>query len=140
MGVCTSCCLCVPQRCVSACVAQRGTGGICRSASTYGRPRVRVCARDDVCVLHWCHRSAAHVAAGASWATRTASAPWAARYYFTAVIDAAGAIYVIGGNNGTHGPVTLQDVWVSTDGGADRTRAGGGGGVLRGYSGVLREY
>jgi hypothetical protein len=29
------------------------------------------------------------------------------------VIDAAGAIYVIGGG--------YQDVWVSTDGGADRT-------------------
>jgi hypothetical protein len=31
------------------------------------------------------------------------------------VVDAAGAIYVIGGG-------TYQDVWASTDGGADWTR------------------
>jgi hypothetical protein len=34
------------------------------------------------------------------------------------VIDAAGAIYVVGGNSVTY----YKDVWVSTDGGADRTR------------------
>jgi hypothetical protein len=35
------------------------------------------------------------------------------------VIDAAGAIYVIGGWNGTNaGP--YQNVWASTDGGAHR--------------------
>jgi hypothetical protein len=54
------------------------------------------------------------------------------------VIDAAGAIYVIGGyNGGTH----LADVWASTDGGADWTRAGWLGGrerVLRGTTGVRR--
>ena len=45
------------------------------------------------------------------------------------MIDAAGAIYVIGGiYHGTY----LQDVWVSTDGGAGRTR--GESGVLEGYS------
>jgi hypothetical protein len=49
------------------------------------------------------------------------------------VIDAAGAIYVIGGE-GSDGK-TLQDVWASTDGGA---RAGLGGwskvlGVLSGF-------
>jgi hypothetical protein len=38
------------------------------------------------------------------------------------VIDAAGAIYVIGGYGS--GNTYLQDVWKSTDGGADRTRAG----------------
>jgi hypothetical protein len=51
------------------------------------------------------------------------------------VIDAvSGAIYVIGGT--TSGP-DLQDVWVSTDGGA---RAGlGQGGWIGGYSsGVLK--
>ncbi len=44
------------------------------------------------------------------------TAPWAARYGHTTVIDAAGAIYVIGGYSysGTY----LHDVWVSTDGGA----------------------
>ena len=51
-----------------------------------------------------------------------ASAPWAAREAHTTVIDAAGAIYVIGGrssSSGTH--VFYNDVWVSTDGGAGRT-------------------
>ena len=44
----------------------------------------------------------------------TASAPWAARYGHTSVVDAAGAIYVIGG----YGTDYLNDVWVSTVGGA----------------------
>jgi hypothetical protein len=64
-------------------------------------------------------------AAGVSWTSRTTSAPWAARYHHTSVVDAAGAIYVIGG--GTH----LQDVWASTDGGA-RPDSVRGGGVVRG--------
>jgi hypothetical protein len=38
------------------------------------------------------------------------------------VIDAAGAIYVIGGGNGT----LSQDVWASTDGGARPEYVGGG--------------
>ena len=38
------------------------------------------------------------------------TAPWAARRYHTSVVDAAGAIYVIGG--------LYNDVWASTDGGA----------------------
>jgi hypothetical protein len=53
------------------------------------------------------------------------------------VIDAAGAFYVIGG----YGTTYLSDVWASTDGGADRTRAGWSGGrerVLRGTTGVRR--
>ena len=50
-----------------------------------------------------------------TWTNRTTSAPWARRAFPTSVIDAAGAIYVIGGSNeGTD----LQDVWASTDGGA----------------------
>ena len=58
-------------------------------------------------------------AAGATWSLRTASAPWAARSGHTSVIDAAGAIYVIGGNtSGGSGTGYLNDVWVSTDGGA----------------------
>ncbi len=60
------------------------------------------------------------VHAGATWTSRTTSAPWAARIFHASVIDAAGAIYVIGGWSGTR----QQDVWASTDGGADRTRAG----------------
>ncbi len=54
------------------------------------------------------------MAAGVSWASRTPSAPWAARGFHTSVIDAAGAIYVIGGLGSTY----YHDVWVSTDGGA----------------------
>ncbi len=74
------------------------------------------------------------VHAGVSWTSRTTSAPWAARNRHTSVIDAAGAIYVIGGGGfGTY----FKDVWVSTDGGADRTQSGysrGNGGSER-YSG-----
>jgi hypothetical protein len=54
------------------------------------------------------------VHAGATWTSRTTSAPWAARSSHTSVIDAAGAIYVLGGQGSTR----YQDVWASTDGGA----------------------
>ena len=57
-----------------------------------------------------------------------ANAPWNARESHTTVIDAASAIYVIGGTGGCQ---NHNDVWVSTDGGADRTWAGTGG-VLMG--------
>jgi hypothetical protein len=56
------------------------------------------------------------------------------------VVDAAGAIYVIGGTNGTDyhtGFNTFSDVWVSTDGGArpdSVQEEWGTGGVLGGYS------
>jgi hypothetical protein len=47
------------------------------------------------------------------------TAPWAARGAHTSVIDAAGAIYVIGGIIGFGGNSTgLNDVWISADGGA----------------------
>jgi hypothetical protein len=72
------------------------------------------------------------LATGAMWRCRTAIAPWAGRDGHTTVIDAAGAIYVIGGE--TINGVLFDDVWVSTDGGA---RPDSGGGytrwVLRGY-------
>jgi hypothetical protein len=45
------------------------------------------------------------------------------------VIDAAGAIYVIGGRDGSGN--VLSDVWVSTDGGAGPDF---GRGYSRGYS------
>ncbi len=61
-------------------------------------------------------------AAGVTWTSRTTSAPWAARDGHTSVIDAAGAIYVIGGGLESTGSTYYKDVWVSTDGGADRTR------------------
>ncbi len=56
------------------------------------------------------------------------------------MIDAAGAIYVIGGDSGG---IHYHDVWVTTDGGArpDSVKEGGGRRVLQGvllwYSGVL---
>ena len=59
------------------------------------------------------------------------TAPWAARFGHTTVVDAAGAIYVIGGyGNGTF----YSDVWVSTDGGA---RPDSGVGWSGGTLGVL---
>jgi hypothetical protein len=61
-------------------------------------------------------------AAGVTWTSRTTDTPWAARAYHTSVIDATGAIYVIGGLGGG---TDYKDVWASTDGGADRTREGG---------------
>jgi hypothetical protein len=79
------------------------------------------------------------LAAGITWTSRTLKAPWAGRSYHTTVVDAAGAIYVIGGYGSTY----YQDVWVSTDGGARPDSCGDGRegtqGVLGGlgYSGLL---
>ena len=56
------------------------------------------------------------LAAGVTWTCVIANAPWAARFGHTSVIDAAGAIYVIGGSDGVS--TVYGDVWVSTDGGA----------------------
>ncbi len=68
------------------------------------------------------------------------------------MVDAAGAIYVIGGyDNAGTGLIYYHDVWVSSDGGArlDSVRGWSGGfkGVLKGYSvvpwgttGVLQGY
>jgi hypothetical protein len=86
------------------------------------------------------------------WRCRTASAPWAGRSDHSSVVDAAGAIYVIGGygfnGNGTY----CHDVWVSTDGGAQPDAVQGGergvleegtqgGSYSRGYTRwVLRGY
>jgi hypothetical protein len=64
-----------------------------------------------------------------NWTIRTAKAEWAGRFSHTSVVDAAGAIYVIGGF-GRHvgGPETyLNDVWTSTDGGARAGRGRGAG-------------
>ncbi len=82
----------------------------------------------------------AHLAAGRTFTSRTTSAPWAARESHTSVVDAAGAIYVIGGRSS--GRTYYKDVWASTDGGARPDSVGGvvGGyywGVLPWYSGVL---
>jgi hypothetical protein len=75
------------------------------------------------------------LAAGVSWRLVIASAGWAGRIRHTSVIDAAGAIYVIGGSSGAGGTY-FQDVVVSTDGGA---RAGLCQGVVGGVlQGVVR--
>ncbi len=63
--------------------------------------------------------------AGITWTNVAATAPWAARAGHTSVVDAAGAIYVIGGVSGTTG-TTYHDVWASTDGGARPESVGGG--------------
>ncbi len=74
------------------------------------------------------------MAAGRTFSNRTLKAEWAARERHTSVVDAAGAIYVIGGDGNTN----FNDVWASTDGGA---RAGLGRGVhWVGTTGVLRGY
>ncbi len=54
------------------------------------------------------------LAAGVTWTSRTASAQFGPRFAHTSVVDAAGAIYVLGGYNGGF----KSDVWVSSDGGA----------------------
>ncbi len=70
------------------------------------------------------------MAAGVTWTNRALKAPWAARYGHTSVIDAAGAIYVIGGITGSG---YVQDVWVSTDGGARPDSVRGVGSGFGGY-------
>jgi hypothetical protein len=134
--VCSTCvCLCLGA--TALCWPSRGTagtGGIYSSASgDADGPHVRAALAIG---------RFARVHAGATWTSRTASAPWAARQGHTTVIDAAGAIYVIGGTSSA-GSTCNRDVWASTDGGADRTRAGWSGGrerVLRGTTGVLQGY
>jgi hypothetical protein len=87
-----------------------------RPAPLVAASRARGCAR--------CDRPGSRAsAAGITWTRRTASAGWAARTYHTSVVDAAGAIYVLGGGNG--GP-DFNDVWASTDGGAVGLGQGGG--------------
>jgi hypothetical protein len=92
-----------------------------------------------VCLRYVIGRSHA-LAAGATWTNLTSGAPWAARGGHTSVVDAAGAIYVIGGQGYTH----YQDVWASIDGGARPGSAKGWSGGTRRYSRgtrrVLRGY
>ncbi len=69
-----------------------------------------------------------------------ASAPWAARHDPTSVLDAAGAVYILGGfYSGTF----FNDVWASTDGGERPDSRGIRGlgctkGVARGAEAVPR--
>jgi hypothetical protein len=100
------------------------------------RERARVCAPACAPACIEAHVPNDCFAAGVTWTSRTANAGWDARNDHTSVIDAAGAIYVIGGND--RGIIYYHDVWVSTDGGADRTRAGFGRGG--GTTGVTRTH
>jgi hypothetical protein len=119
--------VCALRRCAGPLVARRGPVLIARPAT-----RAAACA-----CFRLCHRPVPRaLAAGATWRLVIASAPWAARGFHKSVVDAAGAIYVIGGGKDDD-TTRYKDVWASTDGGA-RTglgRGGGRGGVLGGYSG-----
>ncbi len=81
--------------------------------------------------LRWSSVGSRALAAGVSWTSRTTSAPWGYRSHHTSVVDATGAIYVIGGRmkNGVYGFLYVKDVWASTDGGArpDSRRGWSGG-------------
>ncbi len=90
-----------------------------------GRPDAFACVLPSVARPH---------AAAATWRLVVANAPWAARGYHTTVIDAAGAIYVIGGWSG-RGIDYYNDVWASTNGGAGRAR-----GYSRGTQRPLEDY
>jgi hypothetical protein len=57
-----------------------------------------------------------------TWTLVIAETAWGGRNCHTSVIDAAGAIYVIGGS-GIGG--IYRDVWVGTDGGARPDSVGG---------------
>ncbi len=94
-------------------------GTVRRSACVCNSSRARVCAT-DTCAFALAIGRSPICAAGVTWTSRTPSAQWAGRAYHSTVIDAAGAIYVIGGSSG--GSTSYNDVWVSTDRGADRTR------------------
>ncbi len=120
--------VCAPRRCARSLPARRQRAvSIARPAPRALRPRARGCVR--------CHPPGSRAsAAGVTWTSRTASAPWADRAFHTSVADAAGAIYVIGGR-GTDSTTFYADVWASTDGGARPDSVKGGRGVLGGTQG-----
>jgi hypothetical protein len=134
--VCARVCVCVGVRaCVRACVPQRCAGTLVarRGRAVFIAQLRRADGPGCVFAFGVIVRSPA-LAAGATWTLVIASAPWAARGGHTSVVDAAGAIYVIGGGGFTD--TRYDDVWISTDGGPDRARAGYSGGtgwVLLGY-------
>ncbi len=114
-----------------------GQGGMCVRVCVCKYPGLLVCACARVCVRAcvracMCHRPVSRaLAAGVTWTSRTASAQWAARGFHTSVIDAAGAICVIGGSSGYYYNFTYyQHVWVSTDGGARADSCGNSWGTL----------
>jgi hypothetical protein len=111
----------VSELCARACASRlhapsHRTARTCRINRS---ARAARCGRARVVAVR-CHCPGSRgLAAGVTWTSRTANAEWAARYGHTSVVDAAGAIYVIGGRGGPDLSYTyFQDVWVSTDGGA----------------------
>ena len=117
----------MPRRLRGRCGGTAGAGGINSSAGGAGRPRVRGLRFGAIGFRVMCAS-----AAGRTFGLRTAKAEWAARSSHTSVVDAAGAIYVLGGT--TNGGTTLfQDVWASTDGGA-RPESVGGAWYFRGVT------
>ncbi len=106
-------CVCSCALVCALCWHSRGTAATC---GIYSSARSVAGGHPCVVALDAIGRARAS-AAGITWTSRTLKAEWAARGFHTSVIDAAGAIYVLGGFaryvGGTH-----QDVWVSTDGGA----------------------
>jgi hypothetical protein len=135
--ICVFMFVCVSARacpCVYACLCERMCAFSCVSIGLHLRARVcservrapRSCMRPPhriavTCGINSSARAARRrlraSAAGDTWTSRTANARWAARSGHTSVVDAAGAIYVIGGDGG-YGRTNRQDVWASTDGGA----------------------
>ncbi len=96
--------VCAPRPCIRPPVARR------RRAVLIARPVPLVGGRAHVVAFGSTGRVCrARLGAGVSWTSRTLAAPWAARQEHTSVVDADGAIYVIGGH--------FHDVWASTDGG-----------------------
>jgi hypothetical protein len=125
---------CVNERCARACALRPTHVGdvrnlMARPAPSFAAARAWLrSARPAGC--------RARSGAGVTWTSRTLAAPWDARYAHTSVVDAAGAIYVIGGFGGSRGNAWNQDVWASTDGGARPDSVKGGWSA--GYLGVLR--
>jgi hypothetical protein len=121
--------------CLDTCVRAYGRDRLrlcasCGTATTFGNysSARNACAAARAC-LRSCDRPGSRaLAAGRTWTSRTLKAEWAARESHTSVIDAAGAIYVIGGIGGD---AFYHDVWASTDGGTrpDSRRGGWSGGT-----------
>ncbi len=144
-----ACTACVNERCVRR-VAVRALASH-RGDLRYQKLGLRRALRSRARGCGRCHRPGSRAsAAGVTWTRRTDKAQWAGRYAHTSVVDAAGALYVIGGQSlDGAGPSRFQDVWASTDGGARPDYVEGVvGGVLEGYyrgtgwvlKGVLRGY
>ncbi len=141
MSVCECVCVWVCL-CGCVCVFAAALCGVL-VAHSWGLSAARNARAGARFVLRFWHRPvAARLAAGITWTNPTPSAPWGSRVEHTSVIDAAGAIYVLGGYSYMNRTETFyHDVWQSTDRGADRTRARNGCVEYpRGYQGGTKWY